>query len=139
MTCSFEGIPINGGRVLAQVCLLSRDQHVEVPDTGLPAGSIDEEIARLDEAIDACAGQLEAAAEQVKQHVSQTEAEIFLAQKHILLDAPILEEMRAWIRDQNKTAERAADQVFKGWERKLGAIENEVVRERASTISAVVS
>jgi phosphotransferase system enzyme I (PtsI) len=137
MTYSFEGIPINGGRVLAQVCLLSRDEHVDIPDIGVPTASIDEEIARLDATIEACAAELEAAAEQVKEKISAAEAEIFLAQKHILLDPPIVEEMREWIRDKNKTAERAAHIVFRGWEQRLGEIDNEVVRERVSDLKDI--
>ena len=137
-TYIFKGIPINGGKVCSKVCLFAKTEHRTIPEWSLESpNEIQEEIEKYERSLRKFSIELEKAAENVEVQVGKAEAEIFLAQKHILFDQEIQTEIREIIQRDKKNAEYAVDKVFRKYERRFEELENTYLRERVTDIKDI--
>jgi phosphoenolpyruvate-protein phosphotransferase (PTS system enzyme I) len=133
----FRGLPVNSGKVIGPVCLYSASLHESISDAMIDEQDVERELEAFDNALAACAAELEDGAASVASKVGSAEAEIFLTQKHIMNDTTILEQIRYAITVEKKNAMFAVSGVFGIYEKKFQSLENSYLRERASDIGEI--
>ncbi|RLL46602.1 phosphoenolpyruvate--protein phosphotransferase [Oceanobacillus piezotolerans] len=101
------------------------------------AGQADEEIKRLEEALDISKGELEKIKAHTKEALGDEHAEIFSAHLLILNDPELITPMKDKIRNESVTAEAALDSITKMFVDMFENMENEYMRERAADIKDV--
>lgn len=132
-----QGLPLSGGMALGRVCLFDDHRHQEVPAYAIEPSRIDDEILRLEEALQITTRQLEDIRTHVHERMGTAEAGIFSAQKMIVEDPQISREMREHIRAELSNAEHAIHRVLDAYESRLGALDDEYIRERASDVGEI--
>lgn len=132
-----QGLPLSGGMALGRVCLFDDHRHQEVPSYAIEPSRINDEIVRLEEALQITTRQLEDIRMQVHERMGTAEAGIFTAQKMIVEDPVISKEMREHIRADLSNAENAIHRVLDSYEARLGALDDEYIRERASDVGEI--
>lgn len=135
---TFTGLPINPGKVTAQVCLYSAGDRAQISNrTGVSDSDVSKELVRFDQARAACAAELDNIAANAAGTIGKAEAEIFTTQKHILNDPAILEAVTQSVARDRKSLEWAISDVFDEYEMKLASIGNEYLSERTGDINEV--
>ncbi|MGD9872758.1 MAG: phosphoenolpyruvate--protein phosphotransferase [Kiritimatiellia bacterium] len=132
-----QGLSLSKGVALGRVCLFDDHRHQEVPDYAIEPAQLNDEVKRMEDAVEATAQQLENIRAHVENRMGQAEAGIFVAQKMIVEDPMILKQLREHIRSALRNAENAIHTVLDAYETKLGALDNEYIRERASDIGEI--
>ena len=94
---------------------------------------IDREKARLCKAREIVVERLDNLKATVTERIGPAEAEIFVAQRMMLQDPVLCDEMNAAI-DEGFNAERAATQTIDGYESQLAQLDDEYMKERASDL-----
>jgi phosphoenolpyruvate-protein phosphotransferase (PTS system enzyme I) len=134
----FKGVSINPGRITGQTCLYSAERHKAVPEYSLTGGElVVQELARFDEVLNDCSGELDAIAKQVEESVGKAESEIFITQKHIMNDAKVVDAIRDMVREKRRNVEWAVSEVLNSYEEKFASLDNQYLRERASDIGEI--
>lgn len=134
----YKGVPISSGKVVAPVCLYSAASHrVVIGRTLSTRQEIEEEIGRFEAALDGCSRELDKIASEVREKVGAAEAEIYVAQKHILNDPGVLEAIRKGVTEQKRNVEVVIDEVYTGYEDRFSALDNEYLRERSTDIGEI--
>lgn len=132
-----QGLSLSKGVAVGRVCLFDDHRHQEVPEYVIEPAQTGGEIKRLETAVKDTARQLDSIRAQVESRMGRAEAGIFVAQKMIVEDPAVLEQMREHIRVNLRNAENAIHTVLESYESKLGALDDEYIRERASDIGEV--
>jgi phosphoenolpyruvate-protein phosphotransferase (PTS system enzyme I) len=134
----FKGVSINSGRVLGSSCLYNAERHKVVQQYSLANESlIDAEVAKFDEVLQLCSGELDEIARQVEDSVGKVESEIFITQKHIMNDPKVVESIRQMVTESRKNVEWAISDVLSDYEEKFASLDNEYLRERSSDIGEI--
>ncbi len=133
----FEGLAINSGRVLAPACLYSSDLHKSVDEYDIEMPSVEAEVLRFEKALTESSQELERISARVAEKVGTVEAEIFLAQKHIMNDDAIVLKIRDGIRNRKKNVETVLFEVYREFEEKFRVMDNLYLRERGSDIREI--
>ena len=134
----FKGVSINSGRVLGSSCLYNAERHKVVQQYSLANESlIDAEVAKFDEVLQLCSGELDEIARQVEDSVGKVESEIFITQKHIMNDPKVVESIRRMVTESRKNVEWAISDVLSDYEEKFASLDNEYLRERSSDIGEI--
>ena len=92
---------------------------------------VDEEYDRVVQAISKVQKDLDLSAQRIEKDLTAELAEIFHAQKSILEDKKLLEEIRKELEDELVNAEQIVKIVFHRWIRKFRQVENVVISKRA--------
>ena len=129
----FTGLGISPGVVLAKVCLFKQSRHNTLPSYEVSGKGVDREKARLRKAREIVIERLENLKATVTDRIGPAEAEIFVAQKMMLQDPVLCDEMDAAI-DEGCNAERAVTQTIDGYESQLVQLDDEYIKERASDL-----
>jgi phosphotransferase system enzyme I (PtsI) len=133
----FEGLAINSGRVVAPACLYSANLHKSVDEYSIGEESIEDELLRFETALKESSLDLENISSRVADRVGSVESEIFLAQKHIMNDAAIIRQIKDVVRDTRKNVESVIFEVYRSYEEKFRAMDNQYLRERVGDISEI--
>ena len=133
----FEGLPISGGVGLARVCLFNQHRHSNQPIYKVEGDGLLRQHARVKRAVSIVADRLDALRRDVAQTLGAAEAEIFSAQRMIVEDASLLDEINTTIDRRQCNAEAATDTVFRAYENRLMELEDSYLRSRASDIGEV--
>ncbi|MDX9702938.1 MAG: phosphoenolpyruvate--protein phosphotransferase [Candidatus Auribacterota bacterium] len=133
----FQGLPISNGVAIAKVCLFDDNRHHKMPLEETSRLSVEEEIARLKKASVLVSQRLAEIRDKVKREIGSAEAEIFVAQKMILEDSSLNEQLLYLISSKRAPAELAITLTFDEYEHKLLAVDSEYIRQRASDIAEV--
>lgn len=129
------GVSLNGGRAHARVCLYSHEHHKTVPEYLLEdIKEIEKDMVRFETALEKSRGDLEEMARTVAQTIGTAEAEIFTAQKHMMLDPALLAAIREGIRNEKRNAEHAVSLVLREYEEKFASAGNAYLKERVNDI-----
>ncbi len=135
---TFMGSSLSPGRAVAQICLYSSQFHRAVTEYTLNTeDEIIHELDRFQVALNTVSGDLESAGFDVSNKIGKAESEIFLAQKHILMDPSLVKEIRDYIRQNRKNAEHAVSEVYKKFEAEFEQMTDEYLKERARDISDI--
>ncbi|MFH0919472.1 MAG: putative PEP-binding protein [Fibrobacterota bacterium] len=134
----FPGVPLAPGKAAAAVCLYAAHHHRSVAEYDL-AGEPDivRETARYESALTQVADELTKAAAEVEASIGKAEAEIFMAQYHILRDPEVSVKVRANIRQQKKNADYAVNAVYRQYEESFEKLDNSYLKERANDIADI--
>lgn len=127
------GAAISGGIALARVCLFRQSRHNALPSYSVRGEGVARELARLRQATDVVTDRLDSLTSEVAERIGKAEAGIFVAQKMMLQDPVLRDEMDKAIAD-GCNAERAATQTLDGYELQLAELDDEYIRERASDL-----
>jgi len=129
----FTGLPISPGVVLARICLFKQSRHNTLPSYEVSGKGIDREKDRLCKAREIAVERLDNLKSTVTDRIGPAEAEIFVAQKMMLQDPVLCDEMNAAI-DEGANAERAVTETLDAYESQLAQLDDEYIKERASDL-----
>jgi len=129
----FTGLPISPGIALGPVCLFRQSRHNVTASYTVQGKDIDREKDRLRQAGQVVADRLETLRETVAERLGQAEAEIFVAQKMMLMD-PVLHQQMDGAICEGVNAETAVTQTLDDYETQLAQIDDEYLKERASDL-----
>ena len=129
----FTGLPISPGVVLAGVCLFKQSRHNTMPSYEVSGKGVDREKARICKAREIVVERLENLTATVTDRIGPAEAGIFVAQKMMLQDPVLCNEMDAAI-DEGCNAERAVTRTLDEYESQLAQLDDEYIKERASDL-----
>lgn len=132
-----EGIGLSGGYAVARVCLFNEQRHNNLPTYKVSGAGVEREMSRVTESIAVAERQLEKLRDEVKEQIGSAEAEIFVAQKMILNDETLCENIFGLINRDNINAETAVALALDEYERKLADMDNEYIRERATDFGEI--
>lgn len=132
-----EGIPLSGGVAYARAYLLESSRQDMIVSYSIHHEMSNAEQNRLHRAIAEAETQLDKLVADVTERLGSTQANIFLAQKMMLKDPVLLEQMLQGIQNDLLNAEAIVDQILRGYEAQLFAIDNEFMKERVSDISEI--
>jgi len=131
------GLGLSPGQVVAPVCLFSPAVHRNVPEYTLESeADIGPEIERFEKAVESFGRTLDTAAAGMEEKIGRAEAQIFLAQKQIILDPTVLDSVRKNIQ-QRKNAEHAVFTVLRDFEEHFLKLEDQYLRERARDLADI--
>lgn len=108
----YKGIPVSAGVAIGKVYVLD-DARVRIPRRTVPIARVTAEIERLDDALRASVGDLEALRRTAEQRLGAEAAKIFAFHQGLLSDTTLTGPMRARIERERVTAEYAAAEGFK--------------------------
>ena len=128
-----SGLAISPGVVLGRVCMFKQNKHNALPTYEVSGKGVDREKERLNQARDLVIERLDSLTATVADRIGRAEAEIFVAQKMMLQDSVMRQEIDAAI-DQGSNAERAATEVLDKYESQLAQLDDEYIKERASDL-----
>ncbi|MDD2236357.1 MAG: phosphoenolpyruvate--protein phosphotransferase [Kiritimatiellae bacterium] len=131
------GIGLSQGCVLGRICLFNENRHSNLPMYKVQGKGVEREMNRLRQALDLVSQRLDGIRERVALQIGAAEAEIFTAQRLILEDEKVLQEMRSQISNKNSNAEAAVISVLDRYEARLLEIDNEYIKERATDLGEV--
>lgn len=135
---TYHGQSISSGKVYAKICVFSINRQQRIVERNLATKKACKiEIKRFDQAREKCTHELENIIRKVRDEIGATEAEIFIAQKHIMNDPMIIDEITKTVLTQKKNIEFIITQVLTGFEEKFKHIDNEYLGERASDIGEI--
>ena len=129
----FTGLPISPGVVVARVCLFQQERHATVAADGIGSQGPDREQARLDDAMAAVIERLESLRQTVAARLGPAEAEIFVAQRMMLEDTVLTEQMGQVLVDGHN-AESAVTRTLDSYESQLLELDDAYLKERASDL-----
>ncbi|MDP7288897.1 MAG: phosphoenolpyruvate--protein phosphotransferase [Phycisphaerae bacterium] len=129
----YTGLAISPGVVLAKVCLFKQKKHNTMPSYEVSGRGIDREKARLLKARDVVIQRLDELTSTVTDRIGPAEAGIFVAQKMMLQDPVLCDEMNEAI-DDGANAERALTITLDRYENQLAQLDDEYIKERASDL-----
>ena len=133
----FSGLPISEGVVRARVFVAEKTATDAIPMYTLAPDDVDAEQQRLEDALKLAATQLEGIIEQVTERIGASQANIFMAQKMMVQDVVLVEEMMGGIKNDLLNAEAAVDRTLDGYESVLAEVDDEYLSERASDIGEI--
>jgi phosphotransferase system enzyme I (PtsI) len=132
-----DGIKISEGVAVARVCLFNEDRHANIPIYKVDESERKKEKKRLIQAIRIGSEQLSRVIIDVESRIGKAESKIFIAQKLILEDSSIHDEMFDDIEKQGANAEAAVIRVLDAYESRLLEVDNEYIKARATDIGEI--
>ena len=128
----FRGIAVSAGICRGKILVLHRARHI-IARRGLADHELDEEVGRFEKALVKTRQQILEVQGKVLETLSAKEADIFDAHLLMLEDRMLVDEVIRIIRDQKFNAEYAFHVVAEKYASTLAAIEDDYLRERATT------
>jgi len=130
-----KGIQISEGIILAKACLFNEDRHRNIPEYEID--NIEKEKERLRSAMHLAADQLAKVINDVEERIGVAESKIFVAQKMILEDETVHENLFLEIEKRGVNAESIVSQVMDSYEARLLDVDNEYIKARATDIGEI--
>jgi len=129
----YSGIGASPGIAIGPVVKFVPEK-ITVPRREIPAGQVQREIERLDEALQHARRDLRSTQRMIASRIGDNYAELIDAQLLSLEDESVLEEVRSRIRDRRENAECAYQQVLSAYRDQLEQSENLYMRDRAGDV-----
>ena len=127
---SLRGIAASPGIAIGPVYLFRKQQPV-VEERQVPSGETEQEIARLNTAVERSRKELSKIYDFAKQKLGEHQAKIFEAQLMILEDAILFDSIDSRVRKEGKNVEFIVHDEIEKYHRLMVASEDEYTRERA--------
>ncbi len=132
-----SGLPVSDGVALARVQFVESARHAPIPFYLVPTRGIADEKERLKRAIEVAALQIEDLITQVTERIGPASANIFVAQKMMVLDETWHHQMYQVIEGERINAEAALAKTLDSYESLLSEVDDEYLKERASDIGEI--
>jgi phosphotransferase system enzyme I (PtsI) len=132
-----KGIKISDGIAFSKACLFNDDRHKNVSVHKVNGAEKKNEKKRLQRAIDLAAIQLGKLINDVESRIGVAESKIFVAQKLILEDVTVIEEMFEEIDSASSNAEGAVIRILEAYEARLLEVDDEYIKARATDIGEI--
>lgn len=133
----FHGLPLSPGVALGRICMFNEHRHSNLPEYRVSGTGIRREERRLHRAVALAAARLDELRAQVAARIGPAEAEIFTAQKMILEDASLGQEILRRIHDDRVNAETAISASLLAFETRLREMDDAVFKDRATDLGEV--
>ncbi len=133
----FAGLPISDGIAVGEVCLFNERRHEDLPVYGVAQEAKERERQRLIDAVAVVVERIDVLTDEVAERVGPVEAEIFQAQKAILGDPGLKEQMLKVLDTTGANAEFAVSRTLDDYENRIQAVDNEYIKERATDIGEI--
>jgi len=130
----FKGLPVSPGVAFGPVCLLNEHRHKVATRTGIAPGELEREAQLLRGALSAVGGNLALLVRQVTERSGAAEAAIFVALKTMLDDPGLQKRLFDGIANLHLSAEMSVANAFDHYARRMQAVSNTFIRERASDV-----
>lgn len=132
-----RGIVLSEGISLAKICLFNQNRHKNLPIYKIDEDDITYERKRFLKACEMAEQDMDDIIINVAKKIGASESKIFEAQKMIINDPAIKDEIKELIGAKRINAENAINTVFDKYEEKLSGIDSEYLSERASDIGEI--
>ena len=132
-----QGIPISDGVACGPARLIFRDSGEYVVRYSIAKQDVPVEKERLQRALTLAAKEMDNVIASVEQRIGRVHANIFQAQKMIILDEALFEEAAARIKKDLINAEAACVEVLDSFEARLIELDDDYLKDRASDIGEV--
>ena len=132
---TLRGTGISPGLAMGKAFVYRDTLERELEFYRISVDQVDDEYARIECATEDVLQNLRLSAERVEKQLDASVADIFRAHEEMLRDVLLLEELREELRQELTNAENAVQRVFKRWEDRFRALENETFRQRGDDIA----
>ena len=130
-------MPISGGIALARVCLFNENRHSNLAVYKVAGDGVTREKNRVRQAISLATDRLDLLIRDVADRIGFAEAQIFEAQKAILGDVLLVQQIIEDVENAGINAESAVTRILDVYESRLLEVDNEYIKERASDIGEI--
>ena len=128
-----QGIAVSPGVAIGEALILG-SEGFRIPRRFLSREAVDEELARLDRALQASAGEVERNRDRVAEQLGDDYAAIFSAHLQMLHDRRLREEIDEMIRARHYSPEYAVSRALRRYAKVFQSLEGEYMAERANDI-----
>ena len=128
-----QGIPVAPGVAIGPALVLEADGY-RIPRSLIATDKVDEEFARLRQAVDAVSEQLEANRLETSAVAGAETGDIFAAQLQMLHDPRLQAELGRRIREKQQSAAYAVSRVLHNYAAAVRRIDNKLLAERAQDV-----
>lgn len=132
----YNGIIGSGGIVIGKVYIY-KNEAVVINNDIIDDSRLDEELRKVDEAVELSRKQINRIKEQASRDFSEKEASIFDAHLMILEDPELIDGIKALITSEKLHSSNAASRVVENFIAVFSSIEDEYLKERAADIKDV--
>ncbi len=132
-----KGTPINRGLAMGRAFVYNDLMSHELESYDISDDALDEEYDRIKRAIHEVEKDLEQMEKAVDRELSSEHAVIFQAHRLILNDHEILEEIKTQLFERKINAEEVIRDVFKRWEKRFLAFDDEIFRNKSQDIADI--
>jgi len=129
-----KGSSIVTGFAVGQVFYYQDILTREIEKRDLTEGQVEEEIKRLQRAIDQVHGDLDQLKSKVSSEIDAEHAEIFAAHQLILKDIELFKDIEIGLKDQLLNVEHIVQEVFGRWDKKIRGSNIGIFQERANDV-----
>lgn len=133
-----SGIGVSPGIVVGRVFVLD-DESRRIPRRSIKPEDVDRQLARLEEAVELSACELERVREQAEQDIGREAAQIFGFHVSMLRDKVLMEGIQKLVREELITAEHAVDTVFQQWADRFRAMPDSAFTTKVNDITDLSS
>jgi phosphotransferase system enzyme I (PtsI) len=131
-----SGIGVSPGIVVGRVFVLD-DERRRIPRRSIKQSDVAKHLARLADAVDKSACEIERVREQAELDMGREAAQIFSFHIGMLRDRVLLDSIESMIRDQLVTAEHAVDSVLNEWADKFRAMPDSTYTTKVNDITDI--
>ena len=128
------GIGVSPGIIVGRVFVLD-DEHRRIPRRSIAPESVQRQIQRLHDAVDASVADLERVRNQAEIDMGRDAAQIFSFHIGMLKDRVLIGSIEDLVRDQLVTAEFAVDQIFGQWADRFRAMPDSAFTTKVNDIT----
>jgi phosphoenolpyruvate-protein phosphotransferase (PTS system enzyme I) len=132
-----KGTGVSAGVAQGRAYVLTCGYQSAVPQRNIAPSEVDRERRRLDSAVARAEGELLVLQEDVREKIGATQADIFGAQRLILADASLREQVLRAVEERRVNVEAAVADVFEEYTRHLESLPDGYLQARAADIHDV--
>nr|WP_230391524.1 MULTISPECIES: phosphoenolpyruvate--protein phosphotransferase [unclassified Oceanispirochaeta] len=131
------GVPIHPGTALGTIFVYNDLLSHEMESYDIREENLEDEYTRIEQAIHEVEKDLLEMEEEVNHELSREHSVIFQAHRLILNDRQILDEIKTQLFERRVNAEEVIRDVFKRWEMRFLAFDDEVFRNKSQDIADI--
>ncbi len=133
----FTGLPIHSGQAVGKIFIYNDLLSHELESYDLGDENIENELSRIVEAIENVEKDLSSVEILVNKNLSEEYAAIFQAHRLILKDSQLINEIKKDLYEKKINGEEIVRDVFKRWEKRFLAFDDEVFRNKSQDIADI--
>jgi phosphoenolpyruvate-protein phosphotransferase (PTS system enzyme I) len=119
----FQGIPVSPGIVIGRIFVLDHARR-RIPKRSLDLFTLESEVSRFDEAVQASIRELEQQRDVTREELSAEASQIFAFHIGMLCDSTLIDPIRARIVEEHVAAEYAVSEQFQQLADRFGSMQN---------------
>jgi phosphotransferase system enzyme I (PtsI) len=128
-----QGIAVSPGVAIGEALILD-NEGFRIPRRFLPRDAVEEELARLDQALQAAAAEVERNRARVAEQLGDEYAAIFSAHLQMLHDRRLRDEIEGMIRSRHYSPEYSVSRALRRYAKVFQSLEGAYMAERANDI-----